>query len=346
MSKFTYALVGEAWGADEERESKRLGRPIPFVGMAGQILNSALSAAGIKRDDCLITNVFNLRPPSNKLKSIMVSKAKGAQGWPALRNGQYLDPNLVPELERLYKELRDANPKIIIALGATPLWALCGSGALNTHRGHLHYWDKIPMIPTYHPARVLRQYHFKQSLIHDLFKAKEFVSGGLTPQEFKYIDRPEMDDLRKFFSFAREYGICSVDIETLPAYRAITCIGFGTPKLSICVPFFDADSPGYSYWPKPEIELEALYLCKDFIQDHTVGKIFHHAVYDVPWLSDVLGLEVKGSVADTRIMHANIAAELPHDLSNVTATYGLFPPWKALHKSNKDSDSTSESGDE
>ena len=55
-----YALVGDYWGADEERESKRLGRPSPFVGAAGEILNSALAAAGLLRSECLITNVFNI----------------------------------------------------------------------------------------------------------------------------------------------------------------------------------------------------------------------------------------------------------------------------------------------
>lgn len=344
--KFTYALVGEAFGAEEELESKRQGKPVPFIGAAGQILNSALSAAGIKRSDCFITNVFNLRPPQNKLKSIMVPKTKGASGWPPLRQGQYLDPNLVFHLERLYKELRECQPKIIICLGATAQWALSGSGALGPHRGHLHFWESIPMIPTYHPARILRSYFLKMSLIGDLNKARQYVAGDLKESELNFIEKPDMKDIREFFAFARNYGICSVDIETLPAYRHITCIGFGTPMRSICVPFFHPEYPGYNYWPTKELELEALFLCKDFIQDHTVKKIFHHAVYDVPWLADVLGIETRGETADTRIMHANIAAELPHDLSNVTATWFLYPPWKALHKSAKAEDSNADTGEE
>lgn len=341
-----YALVGEAWGAEEEAKSRQTGTPSPFVGQAGQILNSCLAAAGIRRSDCLVTNVFNLRPTGNKLKSIMVPKARGAGGFNALRPGQYLDPLLVPELHRLYGEIRDAKPKIIVALGATALWGLAGTGALGTHRGHFHRWEGIPMIPTYHPARILRQYHLKPSLIGDLAKAREYVEGILPEAPMDYIDEPTLPQIREFFQLARDFGTASVDIETIPAYRAITCIGFGIPFKAICVPFFDKDRVGYSYWKTDTEEVEALELCRAFIGDPGIKKIYHHSVYDVPWLADVLGIETRGETSDTRIMHANIAAELPHDLSNVTATWFLFPAWKALHKSAKDSDSASDSSEE
>ena len=341
-----FALVGEAHGAEEEIESKRLGTPTPFVGQAGQILNSCLAAAGIKRSDCLVTNTFNLRPTGNKIKTIMVPKAKGAAGYPPLRAGQYLDPLLVPEITRLHGELRYAEPKIIVCLGATALWALCGTGALGPHRGHLHWWEGYPMIPTYHPARILRQYHFKPSLIGDLVKAREYVEGLLPAAPLSYIEAPTISQIKEFFAEAKAFGISSVDIETLPAYRAITCIGFGIPKKSICVPFFDKDKPGYNYWPTANAEAEALRLCKAFIQDRGVKKIYHHGVYDIPWIADVLGIETAGETFDTRIMHANIAAELPHDLGNVTATWLLFPPWKAQHKSSKDQDNSADNGEE
>lgn len=179
-----YALVGEAFGAEEERESAEQGHPVPFVGQAGQILNSGLAAAGIRRSECLITNVFNLRPPGNKIKSLMVKKQNGAGGYRALRPGSYLDPKLIPELDRLHRELTEAKPDVIVALGAVPLWALTGSGALGPHRGHLHLPQRLdqhrleyPMIPTYHPARILRQYHLKSSMVGDLVKAREFVDG-------------------------------------------------------------------------------------------------------------------------------------------------------------------------
>ncbi len=216
-----YALIGEAYGAEEEIESKRRGVPSPFVGQAGQILNSSMAAAGIRRSECLITNTFNLRPQGNKLKSIMVPKNRGAEGFKPLRQGQYLDPLLVPELERLYGEIRDAKPQIIICLGATAMWGLIQTGALGPHRGHLHWWEGYPMIPTYHPARILRQYHLKPSLIGDLNKAREYVEGILPADPMSYIDEPNIEQIREFFQMAKSYGVSSVDIETIPAYRAV-----------------------------------------------------------------------------------------------------------------------------
>lgn len=339
----TYALVGEAWGADEEIESKRLGRPSPFVGSAGQILNSCLRAAGIDRaSECLITNVFNLRPPDNKLKAIMVPKAKGIKEFPAFRPGQYLDPALFPEIERLYNELETAGPKVIVCLGGVALWALMGSSSMGSRRGHLHYWHNIPMIPTYHPARILRQYHLKRSLIGDLTKARELANGEVFPDTFSYIAEPTLKDIEDFYEEAKSFGLVAEDIETLPAYKAITCIGFGMPHRSICVPFFHEKKPGYNYWDTKEEEYKALMLCKAISEDKNIKKIFHKCNYDIPWLADILGIEIEGEVSDSIVIHGNMFAELPHSLSDLTATWLLFPPWKALHSSNKSSDASSD----
>ena len=56
MGNYDIALIGEAWGAEEERAGR------PFVGMAGWQLDQLLKAAGIHRSQCHVTNVFNLRP--------------------------------------------------------------------------------------------------------------------------------------------------------------------------------------------------------------------------------------------------------------------------------------------
>lgn len=337
-----YALIGEAFGSEEEAESKRLGRPAPFVGQAGLILNSCLARAGITREECLITNVFNFRPPNNKIKSIFVTKKNGLPGWPPLKAGAYLDPVLLPELERLYSELRKCKPKVIICLGGTALWALEGASALGPHRGHLHWWENYPMIPTYHPARILREYHLKHSLMNDLIKAKNFVDGDLKPAELDFISEPNMGQIKEFFIEARKFGKVSVDIETMPAYRAITCIGFGIPAKALCVPFFSDKKPGYSYWSNVDEEVEALKLCKDFIEDLSVKKIYHECNYDICWLFDILGIKTKGETFDTRVMHAGVLAELPHSLSDVTASFFLMPAWKALWRSSKDSDASAD----
>ena len=58
------ALVGEAWGEKEEQQGK------PFVGTSGWILDNMLRQVGIARHECLVTNVFNLRPKANKVETL------------------------------------------------------------------------------------------------------------------------------------------------------------------------------------------------------------------------------------------------------------------------------------
>jgi len=330
------ALIGEAWGEEEDRAKR------PFVGKSGLLLNSILGAVGIDRSSCLITNAFNLRPPGNKIQKILVKKAESAPGWPRLA-GKYLPPSLVPEIERMRQEIRDFKPQAIVTLGAVALWGLTGAASLGTHRGHYHEWEGIPMIPTYHPARILRSYHLKISLAGDLEKAKKLATGELKPDTLKYNAEPTLDHIAAFYERAKSLGICSADIETSPKVRAITCIGFGTPDEGICIPFAHNDKPQYSYWPTISDEVKALRLVKAILEDQSIAKIFHHAAYDIPWIADVWGIQVRGPIEDTRIMHATLLAELPHSLSDVTAGYCCFPPWKSEWNSSKDSDATSES---
>src|SRR5256885_15230622 len=72
MGQSRIAIVGEAWGAEEEIQRA------PFVGASGWELTKMLSEAGIHRADCFLTNCFNLRPqPSNDIENLCTSKSDG-----------------------------------------------------------------------------------------------------------------------------------------------------------------------------------------------------------------------------------------------------------------------------
>src|SRR5215469_5427166 len=114
------AIVGEAWGAEEAKERA------PFVGISGYHLTRMLTEAGINRADCLLTNVFNLRPRDNKIETLCGPKSEALHGYPSLGKGKYIRREFASELQRLGDELLEANPNLIIALGGTALWALTG----------------------------------------------------------------------------------------------------------------------------------------------------------------------------------------------------------------------------
>lgn len=332
------AIIGEAYGAEEEIANKA------FVGQSGRLLNSLLSALGINRNECLITNVFNFRPPGNKIKKILVKKDEGAPGIPSLYQ-KYLPPDLLHCLDELKEAIRAFKPDGIIALGAVALWGLTGSYKLAAHRGHYHEYEGIPMIPTYHPARVLRSYFLKVSLAADLEKAKALASGARHIDNLSFISEPNISQIESFFAKAKANGICSCDIETSPKVRAITCIGFGLSDDAICIPFYHKDRPNFNYWPSPEEEISALKLIKDFLADDSVKKIFHHASYDIPWIFDIWGIRIRGGIKDTKIIHTCLFAELPHSLSDIAANYLMMPAWKAEWQSSKESDAGADSGE-
>lgn len=152
------ALIGEAPGADEAR----LGHP--FVGRSGQLLDKILVKAEIERKKCLVANVFRYQPPGNKVAHFFISKrAAKAEGITlAEKFGQfssaYVRGEFGSEIDHLAATLKKMKPKVIVALGRTPLWALTGEGELLKKLGTqlpCRLAD-APVIPTFHPSFILR----------------------------------------------------------------------------------------------------------------------------------------------------------------------------------------------
>jgi len=137
-------FVGEAPGGDEDRLGK------PFVGRAGELLDRIFAAAGFKRSEVYITNAVLCRPPGNRTPTVG-----------ELRTCEvYLDAHT-----RLIK------PKIIVAMGSTAVRALVDPNARITRmRGTWQECRGIPVMPTFHPAALLRDPGKKRPVWED-FKA-------------------------------------------------------------------------------------------------------------------------------------------------------------------------------
>lgn len=353
------AFVGESWGGDEETESAKAKKPMPFVGAAGKLFNSLLKTCGIHRSfrrgsesgrlfieqdrDILVTNVFNIRPERNKIENIFVSKKESsaddrALEWPALARGSCLDPKMLPEIDRLLAELANFRPDAICALGATPLWALCKVTGIMKRRGGYHETKigsrAVPVIPTIHPAAVLRSFIWFVLVAHDIERTVA-VARGARPERWKFIAEPTIADLARLKTMK---GPLANDIETLPAFRAITCIGIGNADEAICVPFVDHSKPGRSYWSTPEQEKLAWLAVRECLEDRSRVKIGQNYLYDLTWQREIAGIEVRGQVWDTRLMHHSLWPELPHDLWSIASTPLLVEPWKQDFQSMKADD--------
>ena len=138
-------FIGEGPGRDEDEQG------IPFVGRAGQLLTKIIQAMGIKRKDVYISNVVKCRPPENRAPLLEESKTC---------------TKLI-----LFKEIEIVKPQIICTLGATALQALLGREAKITKcRGIFANFQGIEVMPTYHPAYLLRKPEAKKVVWDDMKK--------------------------------------------------------------------------------------------------------------------------------------------------------------------------------
>ena len=135
-------FVGEAPGADEDAQGR------PFVGRAGQLLTKIVVAMGLKREEVYICNILKCRPPGN-------------------RNPQ---PDEIAACEPfLIRQLEAIQPRVICALGSFSAHTLLKSEApITVLRGRFHSYQGIPLMPTYHPAYLLRNPGAKKQVWEDV----------------------------------------------------------------------------------------------------------------------------------------------------------------------------------
>jgi uracil-DNA glycosylase family 4 len=134
-------FVGEGPGQEEDREG------VPFVGQAGQLLDRMIAAMGYERDEVYICNVVKCHPPQNRTPSSVEAQA----------------------CERfLSAQLSLVAPKVIVALGKCAALALNVANETGSWRGEWKSWRDIAVMPTYHPAFLLRSPKFKRTVWEDL----------------------------------------------------------------------------------------------------------------------------------------------------------------------------------
>jgi DNA polymerase len=144
-----WMFVGEAPGADEDRQGE------PFVGRAGQLLNSMLKALGFAREDVYIANVLKCRPPGNR--DPKPEEAAQCRGY-------------------LERQIELVSPGLVVAVGRIAAQNLLATDtALARLRGKVHGLGSRgwPLIVTYHPAYLLRSPAEKRKAWQDLLFAKE-----------------------------------------------------------------------------------------------------------------------------------------------------------------------------
>lgn len=329
-------LLGEAWGAEEARMG------LPFVGSSGNELNRILEEAEIDRSECYLTNVFNLQPqPTNDINNLGTIKTLSNVPMPEMSKGVYLQDQYFSEVQRLWKELADVQPNLVVALGNTALWALTGTYGIKALRGTVteavYGPTGLKIIPTYHPAAVLRDWSIRSIVVVDLMKAKRQAQFPEVRRPARQIWlEPSLRDIEFFYNqHVLKSKKLSIDIETGgPNYSQITCIGFApSPELAIVIPFVDLRKPGGSYWPTAHQEKLAWDLIRRMMQhadDVEIEIVGQNFLYDTNWLWHKVGLSPRNFVRDTMLKHHAINPEMEKSLGFLGSIYTDEPAWKIM----------------
>jgi uracil-DNA glycosylase family 4 len=144
-------FAGEAPGADEDEQG------FPFVGRAGKLLTDIMMAIGFNREDVFIGNINRCRPPGNRAPEPDETAA------------------CKPFLKR---EVAVVRPKVIVVLGATAAQNLLETKVpIGKLRGHFHDYLGVKVMPTFHPAYLLRDPHKKREVWEDMKLVRDYLSS-------------------------------------------------------------------------------------------------------------------------------------------------------------------------
>ncbi len=143
-------FVGEAPGANEDAEGR------PFVGKAGQLLNKIIEGIGMKREDVFIGNVNRCRPPQNRT--------------PTLAEAHTCRPFL-------WREIAVVRPKVIVVMGNTATQNLLDTKiGITKLRGEFQDYHGVKVMPTFHPAYLLRDPSKKRETWEDMKMVRDFLN--------------------------------------------------------------------------------------------------------------------------------------------------------------------------
>jgi DNA polymerase len=164
-------FVGEAPGADEDAQGE------PFVGAAGQLLTKIIQTMGLSRETVYIANILKCRPD-------MPPHTSGNRK-PTPEEMRTCIPFLQEQIDLI-------RPKVIVALGATAMEGLLGKAIYITKaRGQWHTYRGIPLMPTYHPAYLLRNQALaeKRRVWEDMLKVMEKLALPISEKQRNYFLR-------------------------------------------------------------------------------------------------------------------------------------------------------------
>lgn len=305
-----------------------------------------------------VTNVFNEQPPGNKIAHFFGRNSETPMPSYKTDNGSHLKAEYLYHVMRLYSELDDLKPNLVIALGNTACWALLGQTKITALRGTVNWTNtelnglELKVLPTFHPANVLRPTGraMRPTVIADWTKAAREVEFNeiRRPERFITIPAPNssgIDEIKAWLKRpAWRYGN---DIETIRGQ--ISIVGFAREVSdALVVPFRDCHSKdgriidvgkiaqsigfegGINFWPTSELEVEAWKLVIQG-EETLAEKIGQNFLYDLSYFVR-MGIRPKNFTNDTMLWHHSLYPEQPKSLGYLGSLYDNDVAWKQMSR--------------
>lgn len=312
-------IVGEAPGKEEIEQRQ------PFVGSSGRELSTMLGEAGIIRSACFITNCTSIRPPGNDIEHFFYKSVKEAK----MLNieplyGRYPKHELRSGIDVLYRAIQHINPRLIIALGETALWALTGKSGITKWRGStlpcVVPGVRSKVLATYHPAAILRMWSWRWIAVQDLRRAAiEASFDGLRDPGWRFRIRPSFEEVMEFLDdLLKRPRLIAEDIECYGGL--IDCVAIATSKKeAFNIPFYSADRDHHSYWSFEEEKSIRLKL-REVNTHPEMQIIWQNGSFDCQWFAKEEGY-LPNLTHDTMVMHHVCFAGLPKRLDFQASLY-------------------------
>ena len=328
MSKLL--LIGEAWGADEERASKKAGHPVPFVGQAGKVLDRIISRLGHTRQEVDIWNVMDERPKRNDF-------------WVYYQDLLRTEPTekLLTAWQDLQTKLAETKPNCVLALGKEAWRALVGLDyESRKYRGSVLERFGTKVMTTYHPSLANRKGKLEDGTPVELLIMIDFAralkesqySGLRLKPRLRRIAPKYMDAIGWLHNYK---GKLAVDIETLEQDGGIIdCIGFAKNSYdSMVIPFL---SDRGDYWMGgKELIWGAI---KRVLEDPEVQVIGQNFYYDNYWLLRKHGIKVANlwfdNLSAMKILYPDFPASLAFQ-NSIFCDIGYYKDDRKVQKGKK-----------
>jgi len=343
------AVVAESWGNSEAYEKK------PLVGPSGNEFNRILNEAGQSRSQIFCTNCFGAQPPNNETFRFFHHKDSGYAKWKGLQPTNWAKS----ELERLYQQLREVRPKVVIAAGNYALWALTenlvsfssesvGDGVTVLAPTGIMSWrgsmlessaiTELPglrVLPLIHPAAILRAWYLRAVTIHDLASRIPYALSGdwrpTPPPTVLHLPSYGAADhvLGNWLIHAASGNLLrlSCDIET--SKGCITCISFADGpycggSTALVIPLVRPRSGGAfdNYWSFEE-EFRIVRTMRLLMGHPNVRIEGQNFNYDTQWIERDWGITPNLDF-DTMLAHHLLWPGTPKGLDYLASLYNKY----------------------